>query len=420
MVECLTSYINRLAWLYRISSRILVAKEIIPRLSRSYYFQSSPWPISAFCHQEAMNVNGFGETSVDWSNTIEALTQQPDLQKLTLGEWACGMSSRPLLRVTPAWCPVCYAEWQEKKLPIYQPLLWMLRIVTLCTQHKRKLEEQCEKCQKRQSVFPSKTQPGQCTQCGVWLGASVESAEEPEIHEEELLWQDWAVKTIEELRTVSGASDAISWERISINLAACLEVKGEAARFSRLMGVSSQRISQWQHFETTPSFQKVLEICYAMGISPLQLMDDPTGMRNALQVVSDPRRRQPTHHRRQVVNHEEIGEYLQAVLDGRRACCSIPQIASDLGVGKNTLRVIFPLECSLVAKLYKAQRAQERRQHTAKLCAEVRRITLDLYAQRIYPSKRRVGALLSHRGIMRSPEVRAAWHSVRRELGLEQ
>ncbi len=245
-------------------------------------------------------------------------------------------------------------------------------------------------------------------------------AEEPEIDEEELLWQDWVVKTIEELRTVSGASDAISWERISINLAACLEVRGEAARFSRLMGVSGMLISKWRYFERTPSFQKVLEICYAIGMSPLQLMGDPADMRNALEAISDHPRRQPAHHRRQVVNREEIGEYLQAVLDGRRPCRGIHQIESDLGVGYKTLEYIFPLECSLVSKLYKAQRAQAWRQHIAHSCAEVRRITLDLYAQRVYPSKGSVEALLSHPGMMRTPEVRATWHSVRRELGLEQ
>ncbi len=302
----------------------------------------------------------------------------------------------------------------------YQPLLWMLQIVASCTQHRRKLEEQCYKCQERQSIFLSKTQPGHCTQCGVWLGLSVEIAEEPEIDEEELLWQDWVVKTIEELRTVSVASDAISWERISINLAACLEVKGETARFSLLMGVSKQLISQWRHFEVTPSFQKVLEICYAMGMSPLQLMGDPADMRNALQAISDHPRRQPAHHRRQVVNREAIGEYLRAVLDGRRPCRGIHQIESDLGVGHGTIEDIFPLECSLVSKLYKAQRAQAERQRIANLCAEVRRITLELYAQGIYPSNRNVSALLAHPGIMNRPDVRATWRSVRRELGLEQ
>src|SRR6266568_2887947 len=291
-VESLTSYINRLAWLYRISPRILVAAEIIPYLSGSYYFQSSPRAISKFCHQEAISINSFGETPADWSATIEGLTQQAGLQKLTLGEWASGIPSRRLFRVAPAWCPACYSDWQEKQLPIYQPLLWMLQVVTSCTQHKRKLEEQCNHCQKRQPVFPSKTQPGHCPQCGAWLGLSVEIAEEPEIDEEELVWQNWVVKTIEELRTVRVTSDAISWERISINLAACLEMKGEAARFARLIGASKQLISKWQHFEKTPSFQKVLEICYAIGISPLQLMSDAASTRNAIQAISEhPRRR---------------------------------------------------------------------------------------------------------------------------------
>ncbi len=420
MVECLTSYINRLAWLYRISPRILVAEEIMPHLSGSYYFQPSPWGISNYSRQAAMSVNSFGETSVDWSATIEALTQQPDLQKLTLGEWASSMPSRRLLRGTPAWCPVCYAERQEKKLPIYLPLLWMLQIVTSCTRHRRKLEEQCKKCQKRQSVFPSKTQPGHCTQCGVWLGVSVEIAEEPEIDEEELLWQDWVVKTIEEIRTVSVASEAISWERISINLAACLEVKGEAARFSRLMGMSMQRISEWQHFEKIPSFQKVLEICYASEISPLQLMSDPAGMRNALQAISEHPRRRPVHHRLQTVNREEIREYLQAVLDGRELCRAIYQIERHLGIGYKTLKNCFPLECSLISTRYKAQRAQQSKQRIAQMYDEVRRITLDLYAQRIHPSERRVKSLLSNPGIFQRPECRTTWHTVLHELGLEE
>ena len=419
MVECLTGYINRLAWSYRISPRILIAEEIIPHLSRSYYFQFSPSTLGKFCYQDAMSINGFGESAVEWFTTIEALTQQHGLQKLTLGEWTCGVPFRGLLRATPAWCSICYAEWQEKKLSIYQPLLWMLQIVTSCTQHKRKLQEHCKKCQKRQAVFPSMTHPGHCTKCGVWLGVSVEIAEEPEIDEEELAWQDWVVKTIEELRTVSSASEAISWERISINLAACLEVRGETARFSRLMGVSKKRIYKWQHFEKNPSFQKVLEICYAIDISPLQLMGDPADMRNAIQAISDRPRRQPVHHRLQVVNREEIREYLQAVLDGRKPNRTMRQIERELGVGFGTIRRIFPLESSLVAKLYKAQRAQAWRQHIASLCAEVRRVTLDLHIQGIYPSQKHVRALLSRRGNMRNPEVRATWHSVRRELGLE-
>jgi len=395
-----------------------VAAEIIPYLSGSYYFQSSPRAISKFCHQEAMSINSFGETPADWSATIEGLTQQAGLQKLTLGEWASGIPSRRLFRVAPAWCPACYSDWQEKQLPIYQPLLWMLQVVTSCTQHKRKLEEQCNHCQKRQPVFPSKTQPGHCPQCGAWLGLSVEIAEEPEIDEEELIWQNWVVRIIDDLRTARMNSDGVSWRSISTNLAACLEVSGEAARFSRLMGVSERLISRWQHFEQAPSFQKVLEICYAAGISPLQLMGDVVNMRNAIQAISEHSRRRPAHHKLQVVNREEIREYLQAVLDGRKPCCPVSQIEREMGIGFRTIESIFPLESSLVSKQYKAQQTQAWRQHVDRACDEVRQVALALHAQRIYPGADRVASQLSTPSMMRKPKVRAAWYAVLHELGL--
>jgi transcriptional regulator with XRE-family HTH domain len=420
MVECLTSYINRLAWSYRISPRILVAEEIIPRLSRSYHFQSSPKAISGFCHQEAIRINSFGEAPVDWSTTIEGLTQQTGLQKLTLGKWASGIPSRRLIRETPAWCSACYTEWQEKKLSLYQPLLWMLQIVTTCTLHKRKLQEQCNNCQKRQAVFPSKTQLGHCTHCGAGLGLSLEVAEEADNDEEELAWQIWVVKTIGDIRAATVSSDGISWERISINIAASLGMKGEGAKFSHLIGVSERLISQWQHFEYTPSFQKVLEICYAVGISPLQLMGNAASMRNAIQAISEHPRRRPAQHRLQVVNREEIREHLQAVLDDQRPNRGMRQIERDLGVGFRTIKNIFPLECSLVSRKHKAQRAQAWSQRIAQACDEVRQVAWALHTQEIYPSAHRVASHLSTPDMMRKPEVRATWRAVLRELGMKE
>jgi|GEM_PF-2887909 len=149
-------------------------------------------------------------------------------------------------------------------------------------------------------------------------------------------------------------------------------------------------------------------------------MSDAADMRNVIQAISEHPRRRPAYHRLQVVNREEIREYLQAVLDGRRPCRAISQIECDLGVGFRTIEKIFPLECSLISKQYKAQRTQEWGQHIARLCEEVRRITLDLYAQGIYPSVRRVRALLSNPIIFRKPECRATWHAVLCELGLEE
>src|SRR5439155_8760116 len=81
-IESLTSYINRLAWSYRIAPRILVAQEIIPHLSRTYHFQSSPSLLGAYCRSEAMSINGTGETANDWSSTLTQLTMKENLRDL--------------------------------------------------------------------------------------------------------------------------------------------------------------------------------------------------------------------------------------------------------------------------------------------------------------------------------------------------
>src|SRR5258708_40250032 len=82
--ESLTSYINRLAWGYRIGPRVLIAQEIIPNLTGSYHFQSSFVLLGAFCRSRAMSMNGAGATALDWSDTLERLTMRAEPRDLTL------------------------------------------------------------------------------------------------------------------------------------------------------------------------------------------------------------------------------------------------------------------------------------------------------------------------------------------------
>src|SRR5258706_3722636 len=124
MVECLTSYINRLAWKYRVSPRVLVAQEIVPHLTGSHHLRSSKHNQSgSFCRRPAMSINGAGEIAVDWADTLMRLTMRPSLQNLTLLSWKGELSTHGLLRRLPVWCSACYHEWKQKGLPIYQPLL---------------------------------------------------------------------------------------------------------------------------------------------------------------------------------------------------------------------------------------------------------------------------------------------------------
>src|SRR6266699_3609403 len=86
-VECLTSYINRLAWEYRVQPRLLVRYEIVPRLDSPYQIYLSATSEMSFGRNKTMSVNGTGVAANDWSDTLEKLTLRPDLRSLNLRRW---------------------------------------------------------------------------------------------------------------------------------------------------------------------------------------------------------------------------------------------------------------------------------------------------------------------------------------------
>ncbi len=154
---------NRLALAYCVNPRELIFQEILPLLSHTYYMQTSLKTSASFARKEAMSINGTGDAATDWSKTLEHLTMRTDIRKLTMQSWESEFPIRRGLRETPAWCPTCYHEWREQGLPLYQPLMWMIRSVTMCLQHRRRLEERCSQCQKPQSTISTHGQLGYCT-----------------------------------------------------------------------------------------------------------------------------------------------------------------------------------------------------------------------------------------------------------------
>jgi transcriptional regulator with XRE-family HTH domain len=419
-IESLTSYINRLAWTYRVEPRILVAQEIVPHLGRSYHFQSSFKLLSAFCRSEAMSINGTGEAALDWSSTLAQLTMRENLRDLTLSSWAGNMPFRGLMRITPAWCPVCYHDWRKEGLPTYQSLLWMLQVVTVCLRHRRQLEERCLHCQRKQTVIPARIQPGCCTQCMTWLGISSSSEIENEVDEETLDWQQWVSNIIGELRKASTTAGILPWGQLANGLALCSEIVGSSKQLASLVGISKQLLSSWQNRKQTPSFERMLEFCYVLDISPLLLMtNNLEALKEALQAREIARRPRPRHFPSHPVNREQALALIQAVLDSREIPMGVRQLERRLGLGARTLIYHFPQECALVTAQYQAYRAEQARQRREQGCNEVRLATMKLYIEGINPSAHQVASKISDPSMMRTCEGLSSWHSARRELGLE-
>jgi transcriptional regulator with XRE-family HTH domain len=418
--ESLTSYLNRLGWRHGVSPRTLVIQELLPHLNPEHL----PLNWKSFYRQAALNLNGSSDFALEWSTLLERLTSRSDLHFLTLLWWIGNLAPDGHFKKTPSWCSVCYAEWKENQLPIYQPLLWQYQVVTLCPQHKRRLDERCPSCHKAQSVISAKiAQPGECTQCGVWLGTKADDQSEP-MNDDDIFWQQWVIHALEELLLANFSAGPLQWEQFFTGLAICLQEPGAYSRLARLTGISRSLFYQWPIKPATPSsyvpsLETLLELCFACNVTPLQILSHHlTGLQAAIQkgTLSQPvRPRRPISNR---LDHDRCLQLLKDILEGKEEPLSLCQIAKRQGCIVRTLLTHFPHECTLISKLAREHRKQRQEQRLKQVHDQVRQSMIALHSQEIFPASHRLRALLPP-GFMGMPEARAAWRATLRELGLE-
>lgn len=253
-----------------------------------------------------------------------------------------------------------------------------------------------------------------------WLGISLDSESENEVDEETLEWQKWVLKTIEELRKASATSGILPWEQIANGLVHCSEIVGSSKQLASLAGISKQLLSSWQNGKQTPSFERMLEFCYVLDISLLQLItDDKSTLKAALQTREIYRQPRPKHLSPHPVNRERALALIQAVLGGRETPIGVRQLERHLGLGARTLIYHFPQECILITAQYQAYRSEQARKRREQVCNEIHLETLKLHVEGTNPSANQVASRLSDRGAMRTCEGLSSWHAARRKLGLE-
>jgi len=419
-VESLTSYINRLGWRHGVSPRALVEQEIVPYL-RSDMLRRASGNRSTFGRENAMRVNGVGSVPVEWATLLGQLTGRSDLHLLTLRQWISDeLPSHMLLKKRPAWCPRCYTEWREQRLPIYQPLLWMLQFVNMCTKHQSCLETCCPHCQENQSAVALKTSPGHCTQCNTWLGTTSDQKSIQEINDETVAWQEWIVYALEELYIAHVEKDGLHWKDFFTHLAECMKKRESYRALSHLTGINHSSFVRWMNGVSMPSFEMLLSLCYVCHVTPYQVMIGQ--LTPILQVIQSGISSRPSRVRRSFhqVDHARCLELIQAILDGREELLGVRQLAQRLGHEPPAIKYHFPQECALITERAREYRRQRKEKRVAACCEEVREVVITLHKQGIFPSFRTILTKLSNPLIMRMPETREAWHSARREVGIEQ
>ena len=421
LVECLSSYINRLALAYRVNARTLVAYEVIPHLHTSHYIQAGAINLGGFGRTRSMVVNGAGGVAQNWAQTLGRLTMRSDLEQLTVHQWANGLPQWGLLRSIPQWCPLCYHQWREQGAPIYQPLLWTLRAVTSCMQHRTGLVEQCPSCHQSQSAIAAKSSPGSCTQCGAWLGEPLGA--EKRVAAKTIDWQTWVMDTIAECYHASRVFGELPWHALPTGIAACVEAVGGCRQLARLVSVPNALFSAWQNRQRTPSLTYVLAVGYVLNLSPLQLITvEPERLRETLWAKMA--YRSPPDFKYKMPNSQgdspSIQAFLQSVLRGETASLPLRHVARHLEVGEKYLVGRFPQACAEITTQYLAHRAGRAKERVERECNEVRQTMFTLQQQGIIPTVTQVAARLSDPNILRRPEGKAVWRALRHEFEIEE
>ena len=416
--ESLTGYINRLGWVHHVSPRALAAEVIVPHLDER---QRLIAPVSVFGTKWAMSLNGASAMTGPWIDVLNHLTARTDLHLLTLPFWVGDLSPRWQLRDTPAWCPLCLSEWQAKGYALYQPLLWMIRVVTICPHHRTLLVNRCPHCQKPQLVLVSKTtQPGECTSCTRGLGTEANAPSSQGGSEELIAWQEWIWVALKELQAASLAAGMLLWEPFFRQMTIYLKEQKGYSKLAQVTGIDRTNLYRWVDDQDTytPTLETILKFCYVCNVTPLQVMN---GQLDSLQqTIERGTELHPPLPRRQNrrVDRERCRTALQTILDGREEALGVYQVAERLGYAACQLRYHFPEECKLVAQHAKDSRKQRKEHYLAQVREQVQQAVISVHAQGIYPSQRKLRVFLPG-GFMRMPEAREAWRAALLELGFE-
>jgi hypothetical protein len=384
MVESLCSYITRLAAAHSVYPRVLITDEIAPLLKYFSLYQEGRLMYANLTTfwQNSVQLNGVSSSARDMVKVLEQLTLRSDLRFLTLLTWQNVLPSRNLLRRTRAWCPACYEQWRESHQTIYEPLLCALKIIDVCVYHRLRLQLRCP------YADCDRTQPLLSAAPGI-------SSPQP---------RKWVITALKKYADEN--------------------LEGNQSDLARQLQMSKGRLGSWFHGRGTPELRNLLQICFHLRVSPLDLLTATTlktyitwpQFSDEKLYVKGPRAQ------RQRFDIESIRQTLESILQNPEGVPpSMKEVAQRLGyTSAAILRYHLPELSGAISARYREYQKVKSAERLQRLRGEVRRIVFELHEQGRYPSSRRVRESLSFPGVLLEPEVRAAWYETLRELGWNQ
>lgn len=405
LIECLTSYVARLAASHGVSPSALLSSTVAPVIGKNYWLQggardgTTGSALSKSFNIHTRAINGIGVIASDWVQTLQTLTLRNDLAQLTMLRWQSVFSHRNLLQPTRAWCPACYEDWASNDQPIYEPLLWTFRDVEVCLLHERRLRSACHNCNRTLQWLPRLARPGYCDKCNVWLGNRAEIKDDS-VTTEELQWQSWVVSNLQEIVIARNHLPTPPTEKIAEALTLCIDSASDGVmnRFSSLIGKPKNTVWGWLQGNSLIPLNDLLRLCYFIN---LRLVDflytdqfvvpsaDPIAQAEFTGNRPLQRRESPKSFDIFAIEH-----LLTAALIAHPPK-PMTEVAIELRTHKRILYKHFPNLCKKISerhKKYRIKREEMIRESKSETLVQIRK---QLSRNGIYPSRRRINKLAS-------------------------
>jgi len=423
--ESLISYLCRLAEEHSVTAGTLINKEIIPILNKSYLQKYAEYGGNGF-FDGAHTINGTQAVASDFVDVLNSLTSRDDLTDLTLIKWKHVLSTKGLLKDYFSWCPVCFEEWRLKNRPIFVPLIWGLQAIKTCPEHGFYLKDRCPNCKTKIPLLHRKTVLGYCPKCREWLGCKNSSSELKENNEQEKRWNSWVNKNVGELIALASHIDIVPDRKVISWAIKCFinkTTKSNTAEFSRILGIPKTTMYGWAKGEAIPPLEKLLIIGYALNISLKQVFLETNfgSVEFDFEKVSIANER--SSYLAQIRSSGErsdkkfIKDSLKKLIHVNKPI-SVSEAAQRLGINRRILYNWFPDLCKQASKNYRDYLRKKSMERKETIYNNVEMAAEELINNGIFPSRRRLEALLPNQVIVKEQAVREAWEDTKKQYSI--
>ncbi|WP_225321750.1 TniQ family protein [Psychrobacillus sp. AK 1817] len=404
LVESLSSYLIRISYEHNIQVGHLVNKLVVPEMHKDYLARSSIYGGNSF-YEGAKTINGYTNNSIELVCVLERLTTRRDLLNLTLLKLKDLVPLRNLLKETFSWCPECIKKWNVEHKIIYYPLIWYLKPIKICIEHKCYLIEKCTSCTKKIDILRRKMIPGHCPNC---FNLLIQDQLRKEINQQEWQWHSFVYRNIESLIGLK-PSEIFTQENISNQLNDINNnlFSDNINSFAKFLSIPKSTLRAWAKSENIPTLDGLLIICYKLETTIFDFLTKSWENIDLNHQIEKKNINKDKAIRRKLDLTSIESRLKEALI--YEPPISMASTARIIEHDKRILYSNFPDYCKQISKRYKEYINQKSKQRIEELKKEIEKAFYYLVNEGIYPSSEKIQNKSNKKGLLKERILQEYW-----------